>query len=54
VSAPVNGTVQVQVQDKVDVARINQLLVEQGMRVYYLNADQHNLEDLFFSLTTPS
>lgn len=54
VTDQVNGTVQVHLREKAEVARINQLLVEQGQQVYYLNADQQNLEDLFFSLTNQS
>lgn len=51
VGKQVNGTVQVHIRDKTDIARINQLLVEQGTQVFYLNANQHNLEDLFFTIT---
>ncbi|QHW01257.1 ATP-binding cassette domain-containing protein [Spirosoma endbachense] len=47
----VSDQLQVAIRDRVQIASINQLLMDQGLAVYGLQTNQQTLEELFLTLT---
>lgn len=46
-----NSTLELDIENEKQTASINRYLVEQGIDVYKLNYHEHNLEDVFMTLT---